>query len=136
MRCDQCPVAAGRPCLGESGGAFAYMCEFAAGSDPVKRRHVVDRSAIAEAPPAAPPMPGLLAQAASFVKAAAGHVAAGMPTVGAEVEAARLAICSTCDHFRGDRRCTLCGCRMDIKAGWADMACPLDPPKWGRGDAT
>jgi len=50
MRCDHCPVVAGRKCLGET-PKFASFCAWAESGDPVKLAHIVNRSALAEGRP-------------------------------------------------------------------------------------
>ncbi len=68
---------------------------------------------------------------AKFAVAAAKHVAAGSPTVSAEVQAHRIALCQVCEHFDAQgRECKVCECLLDVKTTWADQRCPLDPPKW------
>jgi hypothetical protein len=78
------------------------------------------------------PGPSLARKVVNFMGAAATHVYHGMPLCKPDVKAARLAICEACTHFNPvNRSCTRpeCGCAMDVKAGWADMRCPID--KWG-----
>jgi hypothetical protein len=126
-RCTDCPVAEGRACIAAAlPESFGHFCGWAKDGEPTRRAHVVNRSAIAEANPPAVPMPGLARQAVNFVGAVAHHVAAGMPSAPAEVKAARLAICRECDLYVPETaRC------RDVRCGWADMSCPLDPPRWG-----
>ncbi len=128
MRCPQCPLAEVVPCLGET-EQFAYMCTFAANGNPVQRQHVIDRSTIANMAPA----PGIVAKAASFLVAAAKHVASGLREATPEQQAQRLAICYACDrHVNG--QCMACGCGdkgLSLKAKWAEQRCPLTPPRWG-----
>lgn len=72
-------------------------------------------------------MPGAVAQAASAVRAAVRHVAAGLPTVPKEEKARRLSICVTCEQYQGGR-CRACGCFLALKAAMALEVCPLG--KW------
>lgn len=74
--------------------------------------------------------PRLLEKITNFTRAAIQHVAAGAPRVDSGVKAGRLVICQGCEQFE-DGKCRLCGCNLEVKAGWADQSCPLDPPKWG-----
>lgn len=74
--------------------------------------------------------PGFLQKLANFTMAVASHVAAGMPLATTEQKNARLVICQACEHFENGG-CWKCGCSMDMKAGWTDQSCPLEPPKWG-----
>ena len=71
--------------------------------------------------------PGILQQIANFAVAATQHVAAGMPMASEEQKIARLTICRACDFFENGG-CRLCGCSMDIKAGWKEQSCPIG--KW------
>jgi hypothetical protein len=74
--------------------------------------------------------PGIARKLLNFAVAAVQHVAAGAPMATAEAKTERLGICQACEHFENGG-CKLCGCSMDMKAGWADSSCPLDSPKWG-----
>ncbi len=73
--------------------------------------------------------PSLMTKAGTFLGALYHHVAAGSPTLSPEQTEARLAICRPCDQY-DEGSCKICGCNLAIKASWADMSCPLDPPKW------
>lgn len=46
-KCIACPVATGSPCLGETPRFVEEFCDWAATGDPVKVRHIINRSAIA-----------------------------------------------------------------------------------------
>lgn len=70
---------------------------------------------------------GILRKIANFATAVVQHVAAGMPEASPEVKVARLAICQGCDEFNAGS-CRLCGCGLEVKAGWADQECPIG--KW------
>jgi hypothetical protein len=74
-----------------------------------------------------PEPPGVFRKAANFAGAVARHVAAGMPVLGEEATAARLAVCEACEHKRGDS-CGLCGCRLSWKARMENEHCPIH--KW------
>jgi hypothetical protein len=71
--------------------------------------------------------PGLVRKAINLGQAVAEHVAAGRPLVDDETAAGRLAICHRCPQLDGDT-CRLCGCRMSVKATWAEQRCPIG--KW------
>ena len=79
--------------------------------------------------------PSLLTQAVNFGSAILSHIGGGLKTVPQEEFERRLNICKTsgpegspCEHYRGDNKCGLCGCNMDIKANWAEQKCPVG--KW------
>lgn len=138
--CSHCPVGGDLPCLGaEEPEAFGYWCPLAHAGGEIDRRMIVGRSAIGQTPPRPQETPGLLRRAASFAGAVVGHVAAGAPTVSAEVKEARLAICrsNVCGQYRDEEgvpACLACGCGrrgLAVKASWADQSCPLEPPLWG-----
>jgi hypothetical protein len=128
MRCADCPVPEGSPCLGDVNPRFAQLCQLAASGDPIQRRHVVNRSAIG----AEPPPPGFLERAVTFAEAMIQHAAAGFPKADEETVKGRLEICRACEFFDPEsEHCRRCGCNMPYKVTMADMSCPLDPPKWG-----
>jgi hypothetical protein len=70
----------------------------------------------------------LLDRARNFGQAVVDHVRLGLPMVDQQEKARRLSICQECDHYF-DNTCRRCGCRLDIKAGWAEQSCPEG--KWG-----
>lgn len=114
MKCTNCPLAtSAESCRGERNARF---CERANPKSP-------DHS------------PSFLRKLANFTVAFVEHVAAGVPMATDEQKNTRLAICQACEHFVNGG-CRKCGCSMDIKASWAEQACPLDPPKWGPVTAT
>lgn len=116
-RCPHCPARQGAPCDGER---FARLCELAA------TRADYRRLLAGETPP-----PTLLDKAASFIGAAASHIAAGCPHVDEAEKGRRLAICGRCEHHRSESgTCGLCGCALAIKASWALEHCPDKPPRW------
>lgn len=62
MSCATCPVSEGGQCLAVlDPERFGFFCEWAASGDPVKIKHVVNRSALGCSPPA--PTPRQLARA-------------------------------------------------------------------------
>jgi len=77
--------------------------------------------------------PSLLTRAANFTKAAAQHVAAGMPRCDQVEIDRRFAICTGCE-YRTDDLCQVCGCWIRREPGavsklaWADQHCPIG--KW------
>lgn len=60
---------------------------------------------------------------ARFGRAAAKHVAAGMPKPPPEVIEERRSICKACPHWTG-QSCKLCGCATLAKTSWAGESCP------------
>lgn len=71
--------------------------------------------------------PGFFQRAVNFVGAAAQHVMAGLPTVADDLYDKRMSECVRCEHYNAERdQCGLCGCRMSIKARWAEQKCPAD----------
>jgi hypothetical protein len=145
--CAACPVAGaalGVPCARHALNHPRY-CELAA-RDPATwgplivraSRLAADSAGAAEepaGPPARkpgdsePPLPPLPTQAWNLVKAEVRHAADGRRTVDAATLAARLSHCNGCEKLRGsDRRCSACGCPVDVKATWASESCPLG--KW------
>jgi hypothetical protein len=82
-----------------------------------------------------PALPSWPRMAANYVGAQLTAASTGWQEVDAGTKAARLSICEACigpgGYFRpSDRRCShpKCGCYMDVKAGFAAMACPIG--KW------
>lgn len=53
MKCEHCPVAEGRACLGKT-EPFAFFCDWAVSDESHKIRHVSARSAVAEGKPLDP----------------------------------------------------------------------------------
>lgn len=104
-KCAHCPLASeARSCPGQRNNRVCYRAEKA---------------------------PGIVQKIANFTVAAVKHVAAGRPMATQEQKNARLAICGACEYFDSERQgCRKCGCNLNAKAGWADSACPLTPPKW------
>lgn len=72
-----------------------------------------------------PAMPSVTRAIANFAQAALAHTVAGRPCASDEATAWRIAICESCPNFTESRACRLCGCNMDVKVRWADMACPI-----------
>ena len=51
------------------------------------------------------------------------------PQTTPEEKKRRLSICANCEHFDKDRKiCKICGCYMQIKAGFRSVGCPIG--KW------
>lgn len=109
-KCHHCPLAGkDEPCRGQRNNR---VCLYSDEASPEHR-------------------PGFLRKLANFTVAVVGHIVAGAPMATAEVKAARLAVCATCEfHDAEGDRCNQCGCNLSVKAGWSDQACPLDPPRW------
>lgn len=124
MRCASCPVASGRPCLGET-PRFAGFCEWAASGDPIKRAHVEGRSTIAYGDPRK--FPPLRDQVVNLASAVARFFASGLEIASPELKAERIAACQGCDRFDGSR-CRECGCQLVAKIAMASEHCPID--KW------
>lgn len=53
---------------------------------------------------------------------------AGYKMVSEEEHAKRMAYCNDCDHLTDKRRCTKCGCFMELKSKLDGMTCPIG--KW------
>lgn len=80
-----------------------------------------------------PQPPGLITQAMNFAQALGTHISNGAPTVDDETFNKRIDLCLACPNVIGNaEKCRVCGCRLITKARWADMRCPLDPPKWDK----
>lgn len=51
--------------------------------------------------------------------------------VSKEEKKRRLSICEQCSLFKHlTRRCSICGCFMDVKTLYTKSACPANKPKW------
>jgi len=77
-------------------------------------------------------VPSLMTQVSSFGMALvseAGAIFHGHEPVSAEEQHARLSICVTCPNY-DTGRCLLCGCNMDVKAGFRTAKCADNPPRW------
>lgn len=76
--------------------------------------------------------PSPATQIVSFINGVAAEchaVIEGQPAITPEQKAARLAICEGCEFFiAAERRCSRCGCNMDIKSGFRSVQCPVG--KW------
>lgn len=127
--CEGCPrVARGLPlpCKAQLRKAARY-CELVA----MGRQDYVELLCEHFEPAPAPlPMPSLLKRAANLAGAVVQHLAAGMPEVTEAGFNARMAVCRGCEMLRPGDVCGHqgCGCFLQIKAHWADQACPLG--KW------
>lgn len=83
----------------------------------------------AENPPCLNCAPGIATQVLTFVKAAAKHVIAGMPTVSEAKFQERLAICRACPAYdAANHACKRCGCNAGKglldKLRWSGSVCP------------
>lgn len=87
----------------------------------------IDFKAIHEPP--LPSLPRMTLNAASAVGAEASARFAHVPPVPDEECARRIAICLACEFFRhDDKRCSKCGCFMEIKSSLRSASCPVG--KW------
>jgi hypothetical protein len=88
-----------------------------------------------------PSLPSLGRQALNAA-GALGRVALAVATgdsvlVSDEERARRSALCQSCEQYRSDGRCALCGCcagrgRLVLdKVKYATERCPARPPRWG-----
>lgn len=109
------------------------MRAWLADPDPVRRQHAERRIAIGFDGAPEPSLPSLATQAVNLARATARHVAGGLAQTDPETLRARLETCRGCAHLVGrDRpqnqwRCGGnggCGCYVQIKAEWAEQACP------------
>ncbi len=72
---------------------------------------------------------GVAARARNFLAASAGHLLAGLPVLTDEEYGLRMDACRSCDAFEAAAdSCKVCGCRLSVKARWAEQDCPLG--KW------
>ena len=131
MKCSFCPVPESEKCLAESGDpGWKYMCDFAAGSNPVQRRHVIERSALGIGP-------GILQRAASFAGAVIHHAVSGHPASDA-VKESRWSVCRSCE-YHVDGGCAVCKCPgwgLSLRISFAESSCPDQPPRWGPVEVT
>lgn len=72
--------------------------------------------------------PSVPTQIVTFINGVAAEcnaVIEGNPSITPEQKATRLAICEICEFFiAAERRCSRCGCNMDIKSGFRSVQCP------------
>ncbi len=130
VSCDNCPCP--DICL-----AHPIFCEWAAAEhpDPVRIKHIRDRSARERRPDEFPSLAHQALSLAGAVGRVVAAVARGEPVkVPPAVYYERLAICRECE-FNTERpagvRCSKCGCG-GMKLELATERCPLDTPKWPR----
>jgi hypothetical protein len=71
-----------------------------------------------------PQLPGVITLAANLAAAVASHVVDGVAKVLDPDLESRLQVCSLCEQRRDDR-CSVCGCFINVKAGWRTSECPL-----------
>lgn len=71
--------------------------------------------------------PSVLRIIYNFIKAVFRHIRNGRKGVEIEEYVGRLDVCNKCE-CRSGKRCMVCYCLLDIKAGWAEQICPLG--KW------
>jgi hypothetical protein len=75
-------------------------------------------------------IPGFVQKMINATGAVVQHISGGMRHTSEEQRQARLLVCHDCPMF-SSKTCALCGCKLWIKAGWADQHCPHpDNDKW------
>lgn len=75
--------------------------------------------------------PPVMEQVGNAIGAAAAFVASGGVMVDDAERSRRLLICAECTHYdASQRRCRLCGCRLNLKARIASQHCPDKPSRW------
>lgn len=80
-----------------------------------------------------PDLPPLTTQGLEALKAIADEAASkllGEKSISYEQYQARLDICKGCPEITAEKRCTLCGCFMEVKARFRTRNCPANPPRW------
>ena len=76
-----------------------------------------------------PQLPSVPQMAKNFAVAAIKHAASGMKKRNDEEVKRLITICNGCDfYFKNTKRCSKCGCFMNVKARWATANCPIG--KW------
>jgi hypothetical protein len=87
-----------------------------------------------EPAPQYPPMAQQVQNALGAAGRAIAAVATGHPVlVPDSVYEEREAICRTCDKYdAAQRRCSLCGCKTQVKLRAAQEECPLSVPLWSK----
>lgn len=73
-------------------------------------------------------LPPLAKELSGAARAAVDWAATGFKFVPEKEQRARWSICMACDRLTENKRCTQCGCFMEIKSKLAGMKCPLG--KW------
>lgn len=73
-------------------------------------------------------LPSLWQQAKNLGKAVVKHAANLFQIAPDSVIEMRKSICDSCDKLNAERRCSECGCYVDVKTKWASEECPLK--KW------
>lgn len=71
--------------------------------------------------------PNLYGQIVNFASSVVRYTSTGFKKATPEQKAARLEICSICEH-RNETKCKLCGCYLNLKSTIASEQCPAD--KW------
>lgn len=66
-----------------------------------------------------------------FAKESSKHIANGLKIVTPAEYMVRINHCFECKELiPEEKRCGVCGCKMEIKAQWQTSECPLANPKW------
>ncbi len=74
--------------------------------------------------------PSIFKMLSNFAKSSIEYVAAGMPAVSESEYKKRIETCHECPHLTDTKQCGLCGCYVEVKAGWRTSTCPDTPPRW------
>ena len=75
--------------------------------------------------------PGIVKKSLHFGGALVSHIADGAKKLDDEQWQARMDVCNSCEHKRGNS-CSICGCGLSAKARWRSEDCPID--KWPKLD--
>jgi len=73
-------------------------------------------------------LPSTAQMAKNLLHAVKEHVSSGWSKCTEEESAERFEVCSSCERMREDKRCSLCGCFMELKSTWKEQKCPIG--KW------
>jgi hypothetical protein len=75
--------------------------------------------------------PNIFQMIGNFAKASAKYAASGFKPVTEDQYVERLQACSTCPHLKEENMtCGICGCYIEVKAGWQTSECPDKPNRW------
>jgi hypothetical protein len=69
-------------------------------------------------------LPGVADMAKGLAKAGVAWAKAGFKLADEQEHGRRWSICQVCDRLTDEKRCTRCGCFMEIKSRLAGMKCP------------
>jgi hypothetical protein len=110
----------------ETGRWKCFVC----GSGPFKTR-MTDPKKITRKCQGPAPLPSLVEQAGNYLADTRKYISKGAPKTTEEQRKERLDICESCEFcvlVRQKKRCTRCGCRVDLKASRKTSQCPEN--KW------